>query len=59
LTLMLELRDTSLKSEHDVEFTLNLPVLAMIPDLEPSATKKTRVPGLLPTGSDASIGLRA
>ena len=58
LTLILELRDTSLKSEHDVEFTLNLPVLAMIPDVEPSATKKAKVP-LLPTGSDASLGLRA
>lgn len=31
LTLLLELQDTSLKSEHDVEISLRLPVLAIIP----------------------------
>ena len=31
LSLLLEMNDTSMKSEHDVEVVLRLPVLAMIP----------------------------
>jgi polysaccharide chain length determinant protein (PEP-CTERM system associated) len=57
--VLLELKDTSLKSEHDVEFTLRLPVLAMIPDVEPSSTKKAKTPALVGAGSDTIIGLRA
>lgn len=34
LSLLLEIQDTSLRSERDVELTLRLPVLALIPVLE-------------------------
>jgi polysaccharide chain length determinant protein (PEP-CTERM system associated) len=39
LTLLLEMQDTSIRSERDVEFALHLPVLAMIPAIEPSSAK--------------------
>jgi polysaccharide chain length determinant protein (PEP-CTERM system associated) len=35
IAFLLEMKDSSLKTERDVEFTLHLPVLAMIPELEP------------------------
>ena len=41
LTFLLEMRDTSLRSERDVEVSLRLPVLAMVPAIEPIATKKS------------------
>lgn len=60
LTLLLELKDTSIKSERDVEFSLRLPVLAMIPAVEPVATKKGNVhPALHAATADASLSLRA
>ncbi len=40
LAFLLEIRDTSLKTERDVEFALRLPVLAMVPMIEPTSTKK-------------------
>jgi len=40
LAFLLEIRDTSLKTERDVEFALRLPVLAMVPVIEPTSTKK-------------------
>jgi len=30
------MKDSSLKTERDVEFALRLPVLAMIPEIEPA-----------------------
>lgn len=39
LTLFLEMQDTSLRSEHDVEVVLRLPVLAMIPVMTLDAGK--------------------
>jgi len=60
LALLLEFKDTSLKSERDVEFTLRLPVLAMIPAVEPVTTKRANVhPALRATSTDASLSLRA
>lgn len=60
LALLLEFKDTSLKSERDVEFTLRLPVLAMIPAVEPVTTKRANVhPALHATSTDASLSLRA
>jgi polysaccharide chain length determinant protein (PEP-CTERM system associated) len=60
LTFLLELKDTSLKSERDVEFTLRLPVLAMILAVEPIATKKSQLPPILQAPSaDAGLTLRA
>jgi polysaccharide chain length determinant protein (PEP-CTERM system associated) len=56
LTLLLEMQDTSLRSERDVEFALRLPVLAMVPAIEPigsNKSNKTAVRGL----GDAGLGL--
>ena len=35
IAFLLEMKDSSLKTERDVEFALRLPVLAMIPEIEP------------------------
>ncbi|HKR30747.1 MAG TPA: Wzz/FepE/Etk N-terminal domain-containing protein, partial [Terriglobales bacterium] len=43
LSFFFELRDTSIKSERDVEYSLRLPVLAMIPAVEPVTTKKLKI----------------
>lgn len=40
LAFLLEVQDTSLRSERDVEAALRLPVLAMIPSIEPVLSKK-------------------
>jgi len=56
ITLLLELQDTSLRTERDVEYGLQLPVLAMVPAIGPLASNK-------PNGSavrslaDSSLGL--
>jgi len=42
LAFLLEMRDTSLRTERDVEFVLRLPVLAMVPEIGPLAVKATR-----------------
>jgi protein tyrosine kinase modulator len=39
ITFLLELRDTSMRTERDVEFALRLPVLAMIPAVQPGSGK--------------------
>src|SRR5579862_3589949 len=36
IAFLLEMKDSSLKTERDVEFALRLPVLAMIPEIEPA-----------------------
>lgn len=60
LTLFFEFKDTSIKSERDVEFSLRLPVLAMIPAVAPVATKKGNVHVTLqPASVDAGLSLRA
>jgi polysaccharide chain length determinant protein (PEP-CTERM system associated) len=59
LTLFFELKDTSLKSERDVEFSLRLPVLAMIPAVEPATSKKTVMPHVPSEPASASLSLRA
>jgi polysaccharide chain length determinant protein (PEP-CTERM system associated) len=40
IVLLLELQNTSMRSERDVEFSLRLPVLAIVPAIEPIASKK-------------------
>jgi polysaccharide chain length determinant protein (PEP-CTERM system associated) len=50
LALLLELRDSSLRSERDVEITLRLPVLALVPDITPASGKR---PLRLTDGSSA------
>jgi polysaccharide chain length determinant protein (PEP-CTERM system associated) len=40
LAFLLEMRDTSLRTERDVESSLRLPVLAMVPVIEPVSGKR-------------------
>ena len=54
LTLFLEMQDTSIRSERDVEFALRLPVLAMVPAIEASSAAKTA-----PSGHEAVEQLAA
>jgi polysaccharide chain length determinant protein (PEP-CTERM system associated) len=47
LTILLETRDTSMRSERDVEVVLRLPVLAMIPIITDKVGKGKKSPSLL------------
>lgn len=59
IAFLLELRDTSLRTERDVEFTLHLPLLAMIPAIEPLSGKNGK-PALEPRAADpVSLGARS
>jgi protein tyrosine kinase modulator len=40
IAFLLEMKDSSLKTERDVEFALRLPVLALIPEIEPNSAEK-------------------
>lgn len=42
IAFFLELKDTSFKTERDVEFALHLPVLAMVPAIEPLLAKNEK-----------------
>jgi polysaccharide chain length determinant protein (PEP-CTERM system associated) len=55
LALLLGLRDSSLRSERDVEIALRLPVLALVPSIEVAEGKR---PLKLTDGSPASSGAR-
>jgi polysaccharide chain length determinant protein (PEP-CTERM system associated) len=58
LAFLLELRDTSLRTERDVESFLQLPVLAMVPAIEHLSGKSTtQGVGQLMTGSDLESGV--
>ncbi len=46
LTFLLEMQDTSMRSEHDVEVILRLPVLAMIPVITPNSGEGRTKPPL-------------
>jgi protein tyrosine kinase modulator len=56
LAFLMEMKDTSFKTERDVEAVLQLPVLAMVPSIEPPTVKGARGRAL-PKG--AEIGARA
>jgi capsular polysaccharide biosynthesis protein len=58
LALVLEMRDSSLRTEQDVEFSLRLPVLALIPAIEPASSKRPKESLALP-GHSTSLGLDA
>ena len=58
LAFVLEMRDTSLRTEQDVEFSLRLPVLALIPTIEPASNKRPKE-NLAHPGHNASLGLDA
>ena len=40
IAFLLEMKDTSFKTERDVEFALQLPVLAMVPAIEPPSAQR-------------------
>ena len=42
IAFLLEMRDSSFKTERDVEFALHLPVLAMVPEIEPISDKEAK-----------------
>ena len=44
IAFLLEMKDTSMRSERDVEFTLRLPVLAMVPAIEPLSENQPDAP---------------
>jgi len=55
IAFLLEMKDSSLKTERDVEFILHLPVLAMIPELEPDDSDRAidkQEPILVEAGSN-------
>jgi polysaccharide chain length determinant protein (PEP-CTERM system associated) len=54
LAFLLEMRDTSMRTERDVEFVLRLPVLAMVPEIAPLTAKSQSQVGAL---KDARSGL--
>jgi len=58
ITFLLEMQDTSLKTERDVEFALRLPVLAMIPAIEPLMSKRPNNKVIRPT-PDSDLRLSA
>jgi len=49
IAFFLEMQDKSLKTERDVEFALRLPVLAMVPAIEPITSKKLGTRAVRPT----------
>ena len=57
ITFILEMQDKSFKTERDVEFALRLPVLAMVPAIEPVATKKSGRKGFRGP-ADSGVGMR-
>ena len=61
LALVMEMRDTSLRTERDIEFALRLPVLAMVPMIEPLSGKmiKQKEGGSLGANPGLSLGSRA
>ena len=60
IAFFLEMKDSSFKTERDVEFALHLPVLAMVPAIEPLLAKsaKQNMNQKL-AATDAEVGARA
>ncbi|MGC1834387.1 MAG: hypothetical protein WA714_15115, partial [Candidatus Acidiferrales bacterium] len=60
IAFLLEMKDSSFKTERDVEFALHLPVLAMVPEIVPPSTKKQKLTAS-PNSSDRGlkVGVRA
>jgi polysaccharide chain length determinant protein (PEP-CTERM system associated) len=60
IAFLLEMKDSSLKSERDVEFALQLPVLAMVPEILPTTAKNQKVPAdQSSTDRELEVGARA
>jgi polysaccharide chain length determinant protein (PEP-CTERM system associated) len=58
LAFLLEMRDSSMRTERDVEFILRLPVLAMVPDIGPLAGRAPNHPAAR-LENKSSLGLGA
>ena len=58
LAILMGMQDKSLRNERDVEFALRLPVLAIVPAIEPFSGKNPRKRSLT-RGSGPTIDLRA
>jgi len=60
LAFLLEMKDSSFKTERDVEFALHLPVLAMVPEIEPMSAKNGRMTAKRKSaGTGIEVGVRA
>jgi polysaccharide chain length determinant protein (PEP-CTERM system associated) len=60
LALLIEMQNTSMRTERDVEFALRLPVLAIVPAIDPVGSKKGNgLPQLPPAEPSISHGARA
>ena len=60
IAFLLELRDTSLKTEKDVDFYLRLPVLAMVPTIKSVSGKKLKQSAnRIATDTDVGLDARA
>ncbi len=58
LAFLLEMRDTSMRTERDIEFVLRLPVLAMVPEIGPLAARAPKETGVQ-LNTKSSLGLGA
>jgi protein tyrosine kinase modulator len=60
IAFFLEMKDSSFKTERDVEFALHLPVLAMVPAIEPLLAKSNKKNGTQKLATaDVEVGARA
>ena len=58
LAFLLEMRDTSMRTERDIEFFLRLPVLAMVPEIVPLSVISSNQAGIQ-RDTKSSLGLGA
>lgn len=58
LAFLLEMRDSSMRNERDIEFALRLPVLATVPAITPLSGKKAK-PAASRTQTDSRLRLSA
>jgi polysaccharide chain length determinant protein (PEP-CTERM system associated) len=60
IAFLLEMKDSSLKTERDVEFALELPVLAMVPEIVPMSARKQKTPANRQSADTGlEVGVRA
>lgn len=59
IAFFLEMKDTSLRTERDVEFALRLPLLAMIPAIEPMSGKNAKQAGSPQAAEHLTLGARS
>jgi protein tyrosine kinase modulator len=59
LALLLEMRDSTVRTERDVEMILRLPVLCILPTVDPLATNKSKTLLLQPGPTDDVLGIRS